>query len=335
MSTKRCDPLALKELVDGSGLSPRSNRVSWIFTCPHCSKPKLFLRKRDGRFICWRCATTISYQGPAEYALRDLLGLSVAELQKRLYGEEVTHSSEARVQLPDLHDFFDVEGGDVIPAELLLPPETFLPFDFLSLDDPCSIKGKEYLARRGIPLELAQRLGILYHPLHRRVIFPIVAGGKLRGWQARTVEDGVEPKILTHPEELQRNRVLMFQDSLQTGDTVVVCEGPVDGIKAHLCGPVVVTMGKSMSLRQIDIVLESGVRKVYLGLDPDAADELTRLCKAFSELEVYRLLPAPGYEDLGEMSPEAVLEQFRRAPRVRSSNVFLPPLSDTLTCLRC
>jgi hypothetical protein len=59
------------------------------------------------------------------------------------------------------------------------------------------------------------------------------------------------------------------------------------------------------------------VKKVYLALDPDAQTEMQALAPKFYDVEVYILLPEPGYKDLGEMSMEAVLERFRTAPRLR------------------
>jgi hypothetical protein len=106
----------------------------------------------------------------------------------------------------------------------------------------------------------------------------------------------------------------------------------VDALKCHLAGGNVASMGKVVSSQQIALIKASGVRRVYLGLDRDAATETMKLAKAFSDyrdtgdggmFEVYRLLPAPGYDDLGDMPPELVLEQFRSAPRVGAGSLLL------------
>ena len=107
----------------------------------------------------------------------------------------------------------------------------------------------------------------------------------------------------------------MFQDQLVDSPHAVICEGPIDAIKADLCGGNVATLGKAVSKEQVDIIKQSGVQKVYIALDPDAGIEALKLRDAFSGLEIYRLLPEDGYEDLGAMSPDQVYRQFLKAER--------------------
>lgn len=334
----RANPAALKALIEGSGIRYRENRKSWIFDCPRCAKShRLYLRKTDGRFVCFFCATTIGYQGRAEFALRDLLSLPLFEINLQLYGEGSAHrDTGAALLLPPLSDFFD--DPELAPSDLLPLPEQPVSLEFLELSDPMAEKGRQYLRKRGISLHLAYKLGVRYHPKERRVIFPIVVEGRLVGWQARTVEptEWTDPetgetfkavKILTSPSGLDRNRCLMFQDNLKGSEHAIVCEGPIDAIQAHKCGGAVATMGKQVSPGQIEIIKESGVKAVYIAVDPDAAAEVNRLCLEFSGLRVYRLTPSPDKEDLGAMTPDGVLERFRSAPRVNTGRIFLPPIS--------
>jgi hypothetical protein len=335
------DTKALEQLVRGSGLTYRENSVSWIFTCPRCSKKdKLYLRKRDGRFVCWRCASTQRFQGHPEYALRELLGMPLRDLQQKLYGD-LTFSDTPFASL-ELRDFFGDE--DEIPYDLPIPT-TFFPEDFFPIDDSRARKGRRYLEEeRGIGVELAQKFGLRYHPQSMRVIFPIVVRGNLVGWQGRhirpkwTDENGrvwEVPKIETGPNTREykfqdRDRCLMFQDTLDGADAAILLEGPIDGIKCHL-GPAatVVSMGKSVSNGQLNILRNSGIKRLYLGIDPDAADEKTRLCRAFSDIEVYEMLPT--LEDFGKMSPEEVVPVFLNARRITAGRIFMPPHVDFFT----
>ncbi len=341
------DVAALEKLVTSSGLSFRQNGVSWIFECPRCNKKdKLYLRKRDGQFVCWYCQSLNGFRGKPEFALKELLSVPLSNVREKLYGVSFESVTGAELDTIELVDFFGEE--DEIPGDISPVAAVAFPFDFLDIDDPKAIKGLLYLTlKRGISLEVAKEIGIKYHPEDHRVIFPIVVGGRLVGWQARTIdqekgvtEEGVEwkiDKILTSPRSLERDRVCMFADSLDSSDHVIVCEGPVDAIKCHMVGGAVATMGKTVSPGQIDLIrlkmrrlTEKGFRpRLYLGLDPDAAGELNRLCRILAEdFQVYQLLPMPGYKDLGEMSFDQVRRQVLSAQRINTGNLFPSVLVD-------
>ncbi len=138
---------------------------------------------------------------------------------------------------------------------------------------------------------------------------------------------------------------MMFANRLVGSKHVVVCEGPIDAIKADWCGGNVATMGKAVGLgqvktlrdpdrlnrQQVGAICGAGIQKVYLALDDDAARETERLVRQFSDLEVYQMIPPAPYHDLGEMDYPEVLELFRGAKRVNPGNVFisLPKPSST------
>jgi hypothetical protein len=322
------DVKALDSLIRNSGLTYRENSVSWIFECPRCNKrDKLYLRKRDGQFVCWFCATTEGYKGRAEYALRDLLRKPVFELQEKLYGN-VPSDTALRPRL-EFHDFFGDE--DEIPFDLMPVPAVAWPEEFFELDHPHAARGLAYLEGRGIDLATAMQLGLRYFPQERRVIFPIVAQQRLVGWQARTIIAGVIPKILTGPKTFKdRDRVLMGQDELEGAEAAILVEGPVDKYKCRLCpAAVVCSMGKSVSGGQLALIKASKtLKRLYLGIDPDAAAEKTRLCREFSHLELFEMLPPRHTVDLGEMSAEDVVSVFRSARHITAGRVFLAPYKD-------
>lgn len=356
------NPDSLRELVEGSGLSFRQTSVSWVFTCPRCQKrEKLYIRKRDGRFVCWHCVTTIGYQGRPEFALRDLLGLPMGDLRDRLYGgRSGTISDSPLLFAPPLADFFD--DPDDAPWDLIPLPEIAWGFDHLSCDETAAKPGVDYLLGRGIPLELMIKLDIHYDATKRRMCFPVVVDHRMVGWQGRLIDSDPEnndPKILTEPKGLDRSQCLMFQDSIV--DHAIVMEGPVDAIKAIPCGGAVATMGAEVSEGQIDIIA-SRAKRVYIGTDPDAEIALNRLCRAFRERgvsEIYRMTPnetvdpcvkshhslvkrqcsiglrdscrwcgAVAWKDFGEMSFARVFKRFQRAQPVSVANLFIPTLRD-------
>lgn len=323
---QKINPEALKRIIEDSGLSFKPGSVSWIFTCPRCNKKeKLYIRKRDGRFVCWVCKETDGFQGKPEYALCELLGQSIKSIQEKLYGEEINQvTTNISVNLKSYDEDETVEDQAQELAKVSWP------LDFYELTHQHAIKGVTYLAGRGIPLDIAVSYDIRYSPVQNSVVFPVKVDGVLIGWQRRLVisnewidELGIEHKI---PKSytmtgLKKEQVLMFGDSLLHSPHAIVCEGPVDALKAHLCGGAVCTMGKGVSRVQMQLIRNSGVSKVYLALDPDAAEETSRLLKELG-MESYFMDPRP-YEDLGAMSFQEVFELFRRAERVTSNRLFI------------
>lgn len=325
---KPANTAALYELVKSSGLPHGENSRSWIFTCPKCEKDKLFMFKETGRFVCWICKETEGFMGNPEYALRELLGQPLSVLRRKLYGFE---EQQAQLFLDvRLKDFFgDDDDVDEDAGEMEI---VAFPPDFYPIDHKFAIRGLTYLQGRGISLELAQKYGLRYCPPDRRVIIPITSSGNLYGWQGRFIEESEymdpetgdvyrTPKIIT-PKGVKKENTLMFIDNLQGHEHAVVTEGPFDGMKADLCGGNVVTMGKAVSKAQIQLLLNCGLKRIYLGLDPDAGLEILRLTREFADLENYLLLPEPGKEDLGASSCEGVLASFQNAPRINNAQIF-------------
>lgn len=324
------DPSVLSDLIAEAGVGkPKQNSKSFILTCPRCQKKdKLYVRKKDGRFVCWVCAEKDNFQGAAEFALAEITGRSLAEIRSRLYG---TESAGADLYLKlDFKDFVDSEDEILIPY---LQPVEEHP-DFRDLESEWGQPGVQYLESRGIPLEVALRYGVKYWPARSRVIFPVISDGKLLGWQGRTIKPETDfdeeaqqvvkiPKALTY-EGLTKSQVLMFADRLKGSYHAILCEGPIDGIKADLCGGNVVTMGKAVSTAQLNLLRYSGIRKLYLGLDPDASIEAQKIVRKMydDEIEIYDMRPPPEY-DLGKMSFGDVYQLYKSAPKVTPAYLFL------------
>ena len=112
----------------------------------------------------------------------------------------------------------------------------------------------------------------------------------------------------------------MFQDRIT--DHVVLAEGPVDALKAHLCGGNVASLGKNVSSYQLDLIRQSGVKRLYLALDPDAFNESQAILKKMAyDLEIFAMVPQSG--DLGGMSFEEVYRLYLEAPKLGPNHLFL------------
>jgi rubredoxin len=329
------DPDALKELIEGSGVRFRQLSISYVVDCPRCGKKdKLYFRKRDGQFICWVCAGD-GFRGRPEYGLSEVLGVPVREIRAQLYGDKDVRATA----FLDLKVRNWLSGDDEPDEDAFDLQEVQWPFDFYPIEHKFSRRGLAYLESRGIPLEVAKCYDLRYCPREQRVYFPIGSKGKLYGWQGRFVgqtefrdeatgQTTRIPKVVT-TKGIKKEQTLMFLDRLEGSDHAVLCEGPVDGLKVHGFGGNVVSMGKIVSKAQINLIRNSGVKRVYLALDPDAYSETMALTREFPDLEVYWVTPPKGYKDIGEMSISEVTELCGLAPRVNGSFVrgFINPES--------
>jgi len=322
------DTNRLKNIIQDSGVSCRQNAKSWVFDCPRCDKrQKLWLRKSTGFFTCFSCN---SFRGRAEYALSELLGETIDEIKTKLYGLVIDYSTKHF----DLSvDQFQDEDDDLFVEESVLIPTVGWPIDCFPMDNLKAKKGLDYLVGRGIPKDIAVQYDLRYKPDEKRVYFPVKLNGRLVGWQKRLIvpdkvwsEDRGSathlPKILSS-EGNWRDSVVMFSDRINGHRHVVLCEGPIDAIKAHACGANVASMGKMVSRGQIEMLRNQGIERIYLALDPDAFKEIEVLISEFCvDLDVRVMFPPYGVKDLGEMSIDAVYKLFLNAPRVTRHFIF-------------
>jgi 5S rRNA maturation endonuclease (ribonuclease M5) len=326
----KIQPDSIRDILTESGCSFKKNSRSFILTCPRCRKrEKLYIRQYDGRFVCWYCKEIDNFQGKPEYALVELSSLSLQEIQKRIYGD-VSNLPEDDIIIFRPEDFLEDDEVTLF-SEPILGAIKFTPDIFPLTNEYCK-PGLEYLASRGVSLELATRYGVMYSPAEKRVIFPVSYNNQLFGWQGRYI--GAEeffddetneivkiPKALTSLG-LKKDKALMFRENLKGKEHCVICEGPFDGIKADLCGGNVVTMGKAVSKDQLGIIRNHGVKKVYLALDPDAAAEIRRIFEYFKDLELYDMRPRDG-RDLGKMTTQEVKQLFDKAERIDNTKMIV------------
>jgi DNA primase len=302
----------IQTILDESGVRYKTNARSFIANCPRCGKAdKIYIDKEDGHFICWVCADVDGFKGPNPvHVLQTLTGYPRDQIKAMLYGVEAANRRLVGIDVNLEEVFPSFKEQPLVPFEL--SPE------MVQIDTPEAQDGRNYLLQRGIPGQVALEYGLRYWPRFRRVIFPLTIEGICYGYQARMIDplkDG-DIKILSS-RDFPRKRVVMFADRLRDKDYAVVSEGPVDAIKAHLCGGNIATMGKHITPQQIEFIKSYGVRKIYFALDPDALDALPKLAHDCG-VEAYILRVPPGREDLGDSTPLEVLNQMKVAEPIRS-----------------
>lgn len=322
------DPKALREIIETGSVSFKENAASFLFACPICQKSqKLAIRKRDGVFRCWVCAETEGFKGKAQYALARLYGGLPRDYEPQLYG-----GAQPIGHLPEL------ELNDIWSDDEFEEPEPELdgwewPPSVIPIDHKKAERGLAYLEGRGLPADVCLRYGVHYNPHDNRVMFPFYVGKELVGWQGRicgptertdpaTGRTFNIPKALTTMQEEVVGRYLMFGNRV-TAEHCVLTEGPISAMKADLCGGNVASLGKAVTPSQLKWI-GTRVKRVYLGLDPDAARDIMRVVQQFTEYEVecYLLPPADGREDLGDCTFEEVLQEFNRARRIRPGQII-------------
>lgn len=310
-SRRRPDPIRLEAFIRETGVSYKLNAKSYILTCPKCRKPDRLWLYRDGSaFICFVCAESEGFKGAPEYALKELTGRSIQDVREAIYGAEIPKGYE-RLQVS-----FDASEDDEADFSIDDAPDLAWPLHYYSFDDVSAAPGVAYLEGRGVPSDIAQQYDIRYSTYDKAVAFPVWVGDRLVGWQNRIIGPEVEIKngktirrlkVVSTPD-IPRPRVVMFQSRLQRGGPAVVCEGPVDALKAHLVGGNVATMGKAVSDGQVEVLRRAGVGSIYLALDPDAASEIEPLLKKLNGLPVYKVEVPNPYKDLGEMTMQDARE---------------------------
>lgn len=338
------DQGALAKLIKDSGVAVRENATSFVFTCPRCEKKdKLAMYKESGGFVCYYCRAN-GFKGRAEFALTEILGKPIGEIRKVIYGSDVPPTLDyLDIQLEDI--WGEDENALPPPAVVILPVEVAWSPDFVGIDQPeAFVKGARYLHSRGLTPEHVKTYDIKYSPIDQRVIFPVYVGGKLLGWQARYINATERwdpslqrtirvPKILTSTSLIGKGqRWLMFQDRLEGSEHCVLTEGPVTALKAHLCGGNVASMGKAVSVHQLEIIKRS-CRKLYLALDPDAGEQIAKLAyDLYDDLEIYLLQPPQNFmdldssdndKDLGDFQDEEVYEIFKTAKPEPRGKVYV------------
>ena len=302
-------PGSIERILNDAGVSFKTQAVSYVMECPRCSRQKLYIRRSDGRFICWRCDSD-GFSGRPEFALTEITGRPVGELQGELYGDT----------RPGNRKYLDA--GPVGPAPEDPVPEIALPGNFHAASEPQAAEGLAYLASRGIGPGLAAEYGLMYCPAMRRVVFPVYSGaGGLVGYQARSIDPGVEPKILTS-SPFPRNRALMFVHRLKGSDHAILYEGPMDALKGHLCGGNVASMGKKVSDGQLELIKSFGIKSLFIFLDEDALNDVAGIIERASDMECWVCRVPAGRKDAGECTQEEVLRQFKTATRATRRHIF-------------
>lgn len=149
-----------------------------------------------------------------------------------------------------------------------------------------------------------------------RLIFPFFENGDVIGWQGRDTTGLSKLKYFT-PTGFDKSKHLFHLDYIvdKKCNNVILCEGVMDVIGWYQSGfPfAVAAFGKSISDYQVNKLVDSGVKTVYVALDGDAIEQKKRFFEQYSFLFDKVVFVDLGEKDADEMTKDELSVAFKHA----------------------
>ncbi len=135
-----------------------------------------------------------------------------------------------------------------------------------------------YMVKRGITMDTADRLGLMYDPDKKRILFEVRnAEGDLYGWSGRTIRKDGKPKVLDY-EGLPKRHLVLGVHRWKKGKPIIIVEGlfayaHFHQIRVESIANIGAILGSEMTKEKVDVILELR-EKVHLFVDPDEAGDI-------------------------------------------------------------
>lgn len=185
----------------------------------------------------------------------------------------------------------------------------------------------QYLHERGVAdAKLIEDYQLKYNVAMHAVIFPVIRDGQIYGWQARRIEPKEGELRLISQRSFAKGKFLLNYDRAKTFKRVILVEGPFDCLHTEIGNGIsgVASLGKNVSQDQIKLILDLPSPQIYLGLDPDASDQVYDVIRRIGlGKRVYRIWPPKHRKDFGECTQAEVLEAVLSAVPVLSQSDVL------------
>lgn len=302
----------LLNIIKDYQLDYNENKTHYILKCPMCSKEKLYIDKEKHLFICFRCGI----KGGATTLITYLKNISYSEASRLFYGERrvgIELDEEFFKILDDIHYKLKEKNKK---QKIIYLPNNCHPISFYNENDDVYI----YLKNRDITSLHNVLFDIGYSSLLNRVIFPIFYNYELVGWQARAIYDEQAPKILNNTGFVKSNYLYNY-DTVKNINVknIILTEGIIDCIKANDILPSIAIFGKTISQKQLNFIIELGLDKIYIGLDPDAkrqSENIAQKLKGF--INNVFILDIPENRDLGDSSMKEIKEYIQNSKKIKN-----------------
>lgn len=315
---------ALALFLDTHNLRPeQENSRSYIFNCPACGGGrKLYIEKETGKSKCFKGSTDrCPSSGSPVYALSLLTGLNFKDVDKQIFDLDPVITTDEN---------FNIDFKDVGKVEVQASPAAGddIPLDIIPIFDPMASEGVTYLEGRGITKDMMIKYNFLYSPVMRRVVFPVVMNNVLYGWQGRAIDKVDKAYRMYNMPGPWKALTLMFYQNLKGSEHAILAEGPVSALKFEKVGGFIASMGKDVSDQQLDLILKSGVKRVYLALDRDAADKIQSIRNYLKsslkyEVQCYNIDVPEHRDDFGDCTYDECAEMFKQAKVIDPDDLFI------------
>jgi len=271
----------IKEIIAEQGLEFKEKQRTIHTTCPQCGlSDKLSILKENGASICYR--GSCQFKGWFDDWLALTAGISKKEASEKIFEtRRLTLEETLRIEINlDDNAMPEFTGMDAIEW----------PLDgALTLDSIEAYEGANYIIRRGIPIVIAMKYGIMYSSRTRRILIPVMRDGVCFGWQGRAIDLVDNKDRMRNNIGFRRDSLVMFLDQLKGSNHGIICEGPFDAMKFNMIGGNIATMGKIVSDKQFKLIADSGIKKLYFAMDDDAADEMNQIRQKVVAIECYKI----------------------------------------------
>jgi hypothetical protein len=302
----------LQRFLDKHGVHYHENKRAYVIAClsPACAKEDhCYLWKSDGGAICFRCGRKWRWKR----VVAAIANCPIEEAHQAFFGRGAGGELEKPLEIDQLFGIID---EDEEQEEVFNEPVVVMGPDFV--EAYWSAGAIPYLASRGLIAEDIEHFDIRYHALMDAVVFPVKRNGIIYGWQARRVAPKEEELRLISSTGFKKGKFLLNYDRAKFFDRVVLVEGPFDCVKADLKGAKGVTgiasFGKNVSQDQIKLILDLPAKHIFLGLDPDASEEVYEVLRRIGTGKtVYRVWPPKHRKDFGECTREEVEAAIKAA----------------------
>ncbi len=282
--------------------------------CPHCGKENKFgvnvwLNKTN----CFVCNAKVK---PIEL---------VAQLESKLVDE--AYFFIRKLDLGDIaeyqyHDYDEYEYVDI--KEIKYPKG----FHYLSEgDDTISKMARGYAKKRGFDVEELSKRGWGYCDEPGKyfgyLIIPYYYSGIMVYFNARKFFGGGPKYNNPGVEELSIGKSMLIYniDALNIFDKIYLCEGAINAKTIGDSG--IATAGKTLSAKQIDIILKSKASKIISLLDPDALENSIKLGLTITKYgKQYKLITLPEGTDVNSLGKKETLKFIKSSEYLSYKDLY-------------
>lgn len=294
----------------------------WAIACPECDED----RKRDFRLwfnveknigTCYKCGKVFT---PIQL-VKDVDGVGLSDAL-RLIRENTSSATSMEALRKKVSEAFTDKADEALQK----PPRLQLPQGFKSCLDTRYQRWPKFVMEKIGSRETARayRIGWCETGFYaRRLIVPIVFGGKIVSFIARDMTGKAERKVL-YPKGTKTSLMLFNYDRAQKCEQVVLVEGCFDAIR--LGRRAMAVFGTTLSRTQIALLVASRARDVAVMFDGDEAGRkgtrkvVGTLRDHFKRLRAVKL---PWGNDPDDYSRDVAWQRIESTPLVERSGAGL------------